>query len=100
MNKLIKELAITGLALATFSATSTTASAHFRLHQPVPKSLRGTWYSKKSLSKNSEVKFTRNTFTTWSGKYKEIGSNKVTKNNQQQGNTFIGKLWMENEKHG
>ena len=91
MNKLIKELAITGLALATFSATSTTASAHFRLHQPVPKSLRGTWYSKKSLSKNSEVKFTRNTFTTWSGKYK---------NNQQQGNTFIGKLWMENEKHG
>ncbi|WP_203650712.1 hypothetical protein [Secundilactobacillus yichangensis] len=100
MNKLIKELVVTGLALATFSVTPTKANANFRSHQPVPKSLRGTWYSKKSLSKNSEVKFTRNTFTTWSGKYKEIGSNKVKKNNQQHGKTFTGKLWVENEKHG
>jgi hypothetical protein len=101
MNKLIKGLAVTGLALATFSATSTTASA--AKVRTIPKSMRGTWYDKPSFSKKSEIKLTKYTYTFWDGKYKMVGSLKfkprghgaLAKMGRYHGKNFYGSLWTE-----
>ena len=61
MRTSIKVLAVTGLALAAFSATSVTASAKHH-YTTIPKSLRGTCgmpRTDQDSSKLDKVKFTK-----------------------------------------
>ncbi|MTV82659.1 hypothetical protein [Secundilactobacillus folii] len=100
MNNIVKGIAVVGLSVVALGTTSVTASAssEFKSHQPVPRSFRGTWYSKRSLSKNSAVRFTTHTFTTWSDGYKSIGTNKMTGVGHQHGHTYIAGLYTEHSK--
>lgn len=112
MYKLIKGLAITGLALATFNVSATTASAH-KTHdaylKTIPKSFRGTWYCKSNLSKINEIKFTKYTFLSWGDHnmvtnhkalYKVEGTTKMSSSSSgHEGRKgYVGPLWAHHLK--
>jgi len=85
---------------------SATAISGIKSHAIIPKSLRGAWYSKPSLSKDSEIKFTKYTYTTWYHNHKTIGSSRfkpighcsTAKEGRSVGKDYYACLFTEHNK--